>query len=140
MEKVNIIIKAKTKVLGEAIADALSSSGKINVISIDEGDVNKKDWELCQEKDAVVVYSNVEKRYETDLCEDAPWGTLRLNFPQFNEIEREVKRNFKEKDRYMATKLVISRAVSESIDDTVRTITMLPRKGHTLKLYDLLKG
>ena len=139
MEKVNVIVKAKNMAVGKGVAEALESSGRINVIYIKEGDVNKEDWEACQKHSAVVAYSNVKQAYEADTSEDEPWGTTGLNFPQLENIqaminEFEVSPSYK----FDALKNIIRKMVEEDLENTVARIEMLPRKGHLMTLAQLM--
>lgn len=140
MSKVNVIVKAKTMALGQGIAEALTSSGAINILYVKEGDVDKSDWESCQENDAVVVFANVEKIYEVDTSIEEPWGTFRMNFSDFRKIEEAAEKcqHLTDKMKDKITSNIIKEAVMKDLDKTVKTISMLPRKGHLMTLAELL--
>ena len=139
-EKLNVIVKAKTMALGQGIAEALTSSGAINILYVKEGDVDKSDWEACQENGAVVVFANVEKIYEVDTSPEEPWGTFCMDFSDFGRIEEAAKKcqhlTKEMKDRI--TSNIVKEAVTETLEKTVKTLLMLPRKGHVMTLAELL--
>ena len=59
MEKLNVLIKTKYDIIGEAVANVLNGTGMVKVLDIRNGDVTYEDIDFCMNNDAVTVMIGV---------------------------------------------------------------------------------
>lgn len=60
MEKLNVLIKTKYDIIGEAVANVLNGTGMVKVLDIRNGDVTHEDIDFCMNNDAVTVMIGVK--------------------------------------------------------------------------------
>lgn len=59
MKKLNVLIKTKYDIIGEAVANVLNGTSMVKVLDIRNGDVTHENIDFCMNNDSVVVMIGV---------------------------------------------------------------------------------
>lgn len=142
MQKLNVVVKARTMEAALGMSDALQAANEIlDVIHVGTGDLDKGTYNLCNKNNAVVLYSGVKVAYDPDRDKENKgltyWGTFQVRIHPTKEIIKQLKQYSRSLHR-STERLAYGAAIFENLESIVTTLTMLPRKGHSVSLMDLL--